>query len=78
MIRTLSSIGTALPPAIDAHIKRANATGAPLPLVALNVHVPARPIVLDHGGPYTLTVHGGPAMSFTVQPKLGRLVDTIA
>lgn len=73
-----SSVGTALPPAIDNFIKRANVNGAPLPLVALNVHVPARPVVLDHGGPYTLTVYGGPSMSFAAHPKLGRVVDTTA
>jgi hypothetical protein len=68
--------GPALPAAIDNAIKKGAAYGPPLPTQELNVHVPAAPITLDNGGAYTLTVHGGPSMSFSVHAKPGRLLGT--
>ncbi len=70
------SSGSPLPAAIDAFIKRGASYGPPLPLAELNVHVPARPIVMDHGGAYTITLYSGPAMSFSVHAKPGRLLAT--
>jgi hypothetical protein len=70
----------ALPPAIDSHMKRALVTGAaPLPLVELNTQVAGLgPFVIDHGGPFSMTVYAGPAMHFSLNPKLGTLLDTSA
>lgn len=73
-----SALGPALPPAIDAFIQRGAVQGPPLPLVELNVHVPARPMVMDNGGAYTLTLYSGPSLHFSVAPKLGSLVDATA
>ncbi|MET0335924.1 MAG: hypothetical protein ABW190_16785 [Rhizobacter sp.] len=70
--------GSPLPSAIDGFIKRGASYGPPLPLAKMNVHVPAKPIVMDNGGAYTMTLHGGPTLSFSVAPKLGTLVDTSA
>lgn len=68
--------GTALPAAIDNAIKQGAAYGPPLPTKELNVHVPAAPITLDNGGAYTITLYGGPSMSFSVHAKPGRLLGT--
>lgn len=70
------SSGSPLPAAIDTFIKRGASYGPPLPTTELNVHVPARPIVMDNGGPYTITLYSGPAMSFSVNAKPGRLLAT--
>lgn len=74
----LPALGPALPPALDNFIKRSAVTGPPLPLVKLDVQVPARPVLLDHGGAFTLTVYAGPAMQFSAAPKLGNLVSAVA
>lgn len=68
--------GSPLPAAIDSFIRRGASYGAPLPLKELNVHVPAAPITLDNGGAYTITLYGGPSMSFSVNAKPGRLLAT--
>ena len=68
--------GSALPAAIDASIRKGAVDGPPLPTKELNVHVPAAPITLDNGGAYTITLYGGPSMSFSVHAKLGRLLGT--
>ncbi|MBL0729043.1 hypothetical protein [Piscinibacter sp. HJYY11] len=68
--------GTALPAAIDNFMKRGASYGPPLPLKELNVHVPAAPMTLDNGGAYTITLYGGPALSFSVNAKPGRLLAT--
>jgi hypothetical protein len=72
--------GPALPPAVDAYMKRAQVTGAaPLPLVELNTQVAGLgPFVIDHGGRFSMTVYAGPTMHFALNPKLGTLVDTSA
>lgn len=68
--------GPALPAAIETFMKRSATYGPPLPLTELNVHVPAQPISLDNGGAYTITLYSGPAMSFSVHAKPGRLLGT--
>ncbi|MBT9528507.1 MAG: hypothetical protein IV105_24870 [Rhizobacter sp.] len=74
------AIGSALPPLVDAHMKRALVTGAaPVPLVRLNTEVAGLgPFVIDHGGPFSMTVYAGPAMHFALNAKLGTLLDTSA
>lgn len=68
--------GSPLPAAIDNFIQRGASYGPPLPLKELNVHMPAAPVTLDNGGAYTITLYGGPAMSFSVNAKPGRLLGT--
>lgn len=72
--------GPALPPAIDSHLKRALVTGAaPVPLVELNTQVAGLgPFVVDHGGPFSMTVYAGPTLHFALNAKLGTLLDTSA
>jgi hypothetical protein len=74
------AIGSALPPAIDSFMKRAQQTGgAPLPLVELNTHVAGLgPFHIDNGGAFTLTVYAGPSMHFSASPKLGSVVHAVA
>jgi hypothetical protein len=77
---SISAIGSALPPAVDMFVKRALVHGAaPIPVVELNAHVKGLgPFVIDNGGAYTMTVYSGPAMTFSVNAKLGRLLNTSA
>ena len=61
-------------------MKRAQVTGAaPVPLVELNTQVAGLgPFVVDHGGPFSMTVYAGPTMHFALNAKLGTLLDTSA
>lgn len=68
--------GPPLPAAIESFMERGASYGPPLPLKELNVHVPAQPITMDNGGAYTITLYSGPAMSFSVHAKPGRLLGT--
>lgn len=76
----ISALGSALPPALDAHISRTSRHGAaPLPNVPLNTEVPTRgPVVLDLGGAFDLAVYTGPRMWFTASPAPASQVDTSA
>lgn len=76
----VSPLGSALPSAVASFVRHAVAHGAaPLPLVPLNTSVPSLgPYTLDNGGAYTLTVHPGSVMRFSVAPKLGRFIDMTA
>jgi hypothetical protein len=71
---SVSITARALPPEIDAFMKQGALKGPPLPLADLNTRVPASPIVMDNGGAYSLTVYSGPAMSFSVHAKPGKLL----
>ncbi|MGY4831684.1 hypothetical protein ACVNIS_24140 [Sphaerotilaceae bacterium SBD11-9] len=75
-----SALGSALPQAVDAYMKRALVHGAaPIPLVKLNTDVAGLgPYQIDHGGPFTMTVYAGPTLQFSVNAKLGTLLDTSA
>jgi hypothetical protein len=72
----VSTTAKALPPEIDAFIKQGAVKGPPLPLVKLNTQVPATPITMDNGGAYTITLYSGPAMTFSVHAKPGKLLGT--
>jgi hypothetical protein len=75
----MSAVSTtvkALPPAIDAFMKQGAVQGPPMPLVKLNNQVPSRPIVMDNGGAYTITLYSGPSMNFSVNAKQGNLLGT--
>ncbi|HET7792043.1 MAG TPA: hypothetical protein VFL64_01555 [Rhizobacter sp.] len=75
-----SALGSALPQAVDAYMKRALVNGAaPIPLVKLNTDVAGLgPYTLDNGGAFTMTVYAGPTLQFSVTPKLGTLLDASA
>ena len=76
----VSPVGSALPPALADFVRHAVDRGAaPLKNVALDTSVPSLgPYTLDHGGAYTLTVYPGSMMTFSVAPKLGRLLSAAA
>ena len=76
----VSPIGSALPSALAAFVRDAVAHGAaPHKNVELNTSVPGLgPYTLDNGGAYTLTVYPGSVMTFSVSPKLGRLLNAAA
>jgi hypothetical protein len=73
---SVSTTAKALPPEIDAFMKQGAVKGPPLPLVKLNNQIPAKPIVMDNGGAYTITLYAGPSMNFSVNAKPGNLLGT--
>ncbi len=75
----VSPLGSALPSALAAYVRDSVVHGAaPYRNIELNTTVPGGPYTLDNGGAYTLTVYPGSVMTFSVAPKLGRHVDTVA
>jgi len=75
----VSPIGSALPATLAAFVRGSVANGAaPYKNIELNTVVPGGPYTVDNGGAYTLTVYPGSMMRFSVTPKLGRHVDTMA
>jgi hypothetical protein len=75
----LSAMRTALPPALDAHLKQgARMNGAPIKLQELNSTPPSLGPVVFAAGLFNTTVYGGAGLHFKSTPALGGNVNTLA
>jgi hypothetical protein len=75
----LSNMRSALPPALDAHLKtQGQMNGAPIKIQALNSTPPSMGPVVFAGGEFNTTVYPGPSMQFKSTPALGTKVNTVA
>jgi hypothetical protein len=76
----LSNMRTALPPALDAHLKTQGRMegGAPIKLQQLNSTPPSLGPIVFSGENFNTTVYTGPSMHFKSTPALGGHVNTIA
>jgi hypothetical protein len=76
---SLSALRTALPPALDAHLKEgARMNGAPIKLQQLNGTPPSRGPIVFVGSQFNTVVYTGPSMHFKSTPALGSKHNSVA
>lgn len=75
----LSNMRSALPPALDAHLKtQGRMDGAPIKLQQLNGTPPSLGPIVFSGGDFNTVVYPGSTMQFKSTPALGSKVNTFA